>query len=243
MRQLLPRAADEAVPYDVYRPDDPHRPLVRMNMVASVDGHTVDPGGRSGGLGGPGDLEVFRALRALADGILAGAGTVRTEGYGAHRVHHSVADARRADGRHAPAAMVVVSKSLDLDLRARIFREAVTPTIVLSCAAAPPDRRRALEGVATVVTAGDATVDLAEAVDRLREDHGIRHLLVEGGPTINAGFLEAGLVDELCVTIAAQLVGGDSPGIAGGSTTATDLELVSLLTDDRDLFARYLLAR
>ena len=53
-------------------------------MVATVDGATaVD--GRSGGLGGPADKGVFGAIRAVADVILVGAGTVRAERYGSPR--------------------------------------------------------------------------------------------------------------------------------------------------------------
>lgn len=239
MRQLLPHSFDEVVCYDAYRPEDPHAPMVRLDMVASADGKATDARGRTGGLAGSGDLEVFRALRALADGILAGAGTVRTEDYGAHRVDRSVADLRRADGRDRPAPMIVVSASLELDPGARIFAEAVTPTIVLTCEAAPTDRRAALERVARVIVAGERAVDFSLAVGTLRAEHGINHLLVEGGPTVNGQLFGANAVDELCLTIASQLVGGVGPGIITGLPVGKGLGLVSLLADDRDLFARY----
>lgn len=243
MRQLLPRLREDVVPYEAYRPDDPHAELVRLNMVASVDGRATDAQGTSAGLGGPGDLLVFRALRAQADGILAGAGTARTEGYGPHRVDSSVAELRAADGRGSPAAMVVVSRSLDLDPAARIFAEAVTPTIVLTCEGAPRDRRGALEEVARVVDAGRERVDLPLGVRVLRERFGLRHLLVEGGPSVNRQLLAAGLIDELCVTMASQLAGGDGPRIVAESGPAADLSLLTLLTDERDLFARYRVRR
>lgn len=243
MRRLVPDPADDVTPYEAMRPTDPHAPLVRLNMVTSVDGCATDREGRSANLGGPGDLEVFRALRALADGIVAGAQTVRSEGYGPHRLHHSVAELRRGDGRPEPAALVVVSRSLELDPGAPIFTEARTPTIVLTCAASPTERRAALAEIAIVEEAGDERVDLAAGFERLRERHGLAHLLVEGGPSINAELLGSDLVDELCVTIAGQLVGGEGPRIAGRLDREVVLQLGTLLTDGADLFARYRVVR
>ena len=79
MRQLLPESAEVdpvAAHATAARPSPGHRPWVALNMVASVDGATAIDG-VSGGLGGSGDTEVFRALRAIADVILVAAGTVR----------------------------------------------------------------------------------------------------------------------------------------------------------------------
>ena len=245
MRQLLPDPPGDVAPYDAYRPADPWANLVRVNMVSSVDGRVTDEHGGSAGLGGPGDLEVFRALRALADGILTGAGTVRSEGYGPHRLHASVAGRRREDGRPEPAAMIVLSGSLDLDPDSAIFTEARTPTIVLTCESAPPERRARLRRVATVIDAGEQTVNLKAGIERLRGECGLAHLLVEGGPRVNRALFAAALVDELCLTLASQLAGtGEGPGIIGGSLPAgVALSLGTVLTDGRDLFARYAVER
>jgi 5-amino-6-(5-phosphoribosylamino)uracil reductase len=61
-------------------------------------------------------------------------------------------------------------------------------------------------------------VDLAVVVARLAAEHGVRRLYVIGGPTLNAGLLEAGLVDELFLTVAPQLHGGTRlPSIVEGT--------------------------
>ncbi|MGH9193763.1 MAG: dihydrofolate reductase family protein, partial [Acidimicrobiales bacterium] len=82
--------SDEVDPAEIYgadsRPPPGDRPWVLVNMIASVDGAATDPTGRSAGLGGPADLRVFSAIRAVADIVLAGAGTVRTERYGPARM-------------------------------------------------------------------------------------------------------------------------------------------------------------
>jgi riboflavin biosynthesis pyrimidine reductase len=82
-RSRNPADVDPAVVYgaDSRKPVG-DRPWVLANMIASIDGAATDPTGRSAGLGGPADLRVFSAIRAVADVVLAGAGTVRTERYG-----------------------------------------------------------------------------------------------------------------------------------------------------------------
>ena len=240
-----PTAAGAAAdPYDFYRLPDPHRPWLRVNMITSVDGGVTDAEGLSGGLGGPGDRAAFRALRALADAVLVGAGTVRAEGYGPHRIDASVAGRRRADGRAAPAAIAVVSESLQLDTAAPLFTKAVTPTIVVTCAASRADRRRRLQEVGDVIVAGDAHVDLAAAVDELRRRR-MNSIVCEGGPTLNARLLGAGLLDELCVTLAPQLLGREAARMISGASgaAAAGLSLGGVARADDELFLRYLVTR
>jgi 5-amino-6-(5-phosphoribosylamino)uracil reductase len=239
MRQLLPSPSDRVDPYDTYRPEDPHAPLVRLNMVASADGAVTDRRGRSGGLGGDGDRVVFRALRALADAVLVGAGTVRAERCGPHRPPEALAARRRADGRTRPAGVVVVSRSLDLDTGAPLFAEAEVPTVVLTCAASDPGRRAAIERVGRVVVAGDTWVDLAAGLVELRERLGWAHVLCEGGPTLNAQLLAADLVDELCLTVAPQLVGGSGPRLAAEIEPPRQLDLAAVCEQDGELLLRY----
>jgi riboflavin biosynthesis pyrimidine reductase len=84
---------------------------------------------------------------------------------------------------------------------------------------------------------------VSEAVQHLG-DHGARRILCEGGPTLNAALFEAGLVDELFVTIAPKLVGGASPLtlVQGGHFRQIRLELRSLNEVDGELFLRYAVA-
>lgn len=243
MDRLLPPPLVPVDVYDAYRPADPAAALVRLNMVVSADGHVVDATGVSGGLGGAADLAGFSAMRHLADAVMAGAGTVRAEGYGPMRLRAALADRRRADGRPGPAPIVVVSGSLDLDLTGPLFTQAVTPTVVLTCTAAPQERLRAVQETGCeVVRAGDATVDLVAGLAALRA-RGLNHVLVEGGPRLNAALLAAGSVDELCLTIAPSLTGGHDPRrITDEMPGPVDLELLHVLHADGELLLRYRVA-
>lgn len=238
MRRLLPGPpADDIDVYDAVRPPRPR--WLRVNFVESLDGAVTDEEGRSGGLGGAGDRAVFRALRAHAEVILVGAGTARSEGYGPHRPGPELAARRAADGRAAPAAIALVSGRLDLDPTDSVFTEAVTRTIVLTSASSPRDRRTALAEVATVVVAGDDHVDLAEGLRRLGDDHGMEGVLCEGGPSLSGSLFSAGLVDELCLTLAPALVGAGGPRIAERLGARVPLRLTRALEADGELLLAY----
>ncbi|HVM14123.1 MAG TPA: dihydrofolate reductase family protein [Egibacteraceae bacterium] len=238
MDQLLPERLRDVDPYELYRIPEADAASLRVHMVASVDGAATDEHGRTGALGGQADTEIFRVLRALADGILVGAGTVRVEGYGPHRLRADLRERREADGRSAPAPIVVVSRSLELDYAAPLFTEADVPTVVLTCAASPTGRRREAERAGRVVVAGEEEVDLVAGLARLRTDHGLAHVVCEGGPTLNVPLFTAGLVDELCITFTPRLI-GEGPRILHELDRPRGLDLMSLCEEDGELYARY----
>ena len=134
-------------------------------MVASVDGAGA-LGGTTRRLSSDADRAVFALLRQLADVILVGAGTVRAERYGAEPVDPTHAEQRIATGQSPAPGIAVVSRSLDLDPSSTLFVAAATRTIVITCTAAPPDRRRALQDVADVIDAGTDAVDVGAARGR-----------------------------------------------------------------------------
>jgi riboflavin biosynthesis pyrimidine reductase len=224
LRRLFPEFAEAVEPLDVYRdlPVVEGRPAVRLNMIGSVDGATaVD--GRSGGLGGPADRKVFAALRALAEVVLVAAGTVRTENYGPAKV-----------------PIAVVSGSLRLDWDTPFFTAAIHRPIVVTSGRAPAEAVKQAAAVADVLVAGDTTVDLTQAVEQLGE-RGFLHVLAEGGPTFNGALAAAGLLDELCLTLAPLLVSGEAKRILAGPwlQPPPELTLRSLCEEDGYLFLRY----
>ncbi len=102
------------------------------------------------------------------------------------------------------------------------------------------ERYAGLEKRLVVVESGpEGRVDLAALLRSLREE-GVRALLCEGGPTLHGALQAAGLVDELFLTIAPKLVGGEAPRIVEGPLPEiAELELAWLLEQDSELFARY----
>jgi riboflavin biosynthesis pyrimidine reductase len=240
MGQLFPTAGD-VDPVDAYgrlAALGPGRPRVRLNMIVSVDG-AASLQGRSGALGGPADKALFATLRSLADVVVVGAGTMRAEGYGPARLSEEAGARRRAWGLPPVPPIAVITRSCRLDWSARFFTEAQQrPLVVTVASAAAADRARAAE-VADVIIAGD-DVDLARAVSALAK-RGHTNVLSEGGPGIAAQLAAAGLLDEVCLTVAPLLAAGEARRILDGAALAppSALELGRVLEADGYLFLGY----
>ncbi|WP_335983491.1 pyrimidine reductase family protein [Streptomyces sp. CA2R106] len=216
-------------------------PYLRANMVASLDGAATHDGA-SAPLSSAADMRIFGTLRALADVVVVGAETVRQEGYRPGKARPSFAERRAADGQTPAPAIAVLSRRLDLDFSAPLFTAALTPTLVLTGTGADPKALAAAQAAgARVVTAGEgAGVDPVRAVRELAA-LGLTRLLHEGGPRVLAQFTAAGVVDELCLTVAPLTVGGGAPRIMDGpgQGTPTRFAPVSVLEEDGFLFTRY----
>jgi riboflavin biosynthesis pyrimidine reductase len=224
VRQLFPVAVEEVDPEAVYGewPVAAGRPAVRLNMIASVDGAT-SLAGASGGLSGPADQALFALLRRLAEVVLVAAGTVRAD-------------------RYSPSSVpiAVVSRSCRFDWDAPFFTAQKARPIVVTVASAPAERRARAAELADLVVAGEHDVDLALALEALAA-RGFGTVLAEGGPTLNAQLVAAGLLDELCLTLSPRLVGGDAKRILAGPALAptVGLALHSACDQDGFLFLRY----
>jgi riboflavin biosynthesis pyrimidine reductase len=252
----VPRAAD--VPdetfdtldalADVYAHPAPRpqgAPWLRANMVASLDG-AARYGGRSEQLSSAADMRIFGTLRALSDAVIVGAETARAEGYRPARARADFAERRAALGQPPAPVIAVVSASLDLDFSLPLFTKPVVPTVVLTGAHADPVRvRQAQAAGAEVIVAGkSARVDPVQALSALA-DRGLTRLLTEGGPRLLAQFAAAGLLDELCLSIAPLVTSGDAPRITNGPGLAAPerFRLAALLEEDGFLFGRYIRER
>lgn len=219
---------------DLYAEDGP---LLRAGFVSTTDG-AVAVDGSSEGLSSPADKEVFRALRAVCDAVVVGAGTARAEDYGPVLLSPSGAAWRAARGLPRPP-LVLVSRSLDLDPGARCFTGDAR-AVVLTCAAAAAPA--GLADVADLVVAGDESVDLLAGLVALR-DRGLGHLLCEGGPALLTDLLRLRAVDELCLTSEPLLV-GSAPRLVGDLDEPVPLEAVHLLDGGAGrVLARYRVVR
>ncbi|MFE9453809.1 pyrimidine reductase family protein [Streptomyces sp. NPDC006739] len=216
-------------------------PWLRANMVATLDG-AAQHDGRSQPISTATDMRIFGTLRALADVVVVGAETVRQEGYRPARARAEFAGARKAAGQEPAPAIAVVTAGLELDFTLPLFTSPLVPTLILTGAAAAPDRIATAEKAgARVVVAGDGVgIDPARAVRALA---GLGHtrLLTEGGPRLLGQLIAAGVLDELCLTVSPMLTAGDAQRIAGGPPVAVPRRfgLVSLLEEDGFLFSRY----
>jgi riboflavin-specific deaminase-like protein len=209
------------------------RPFVYINMVASVDGRaTID--GRAHQLGSETDTLLLTELRALADAVLIGSGTLRAEGYARLVANPERVARRESAGKPGTPIAVLISRRLDLPWDAGLFQAADQPVIVYTDAEHdPPATPAPLEVV--------RGADPAAALRDLRR-RGIEAVLCEGGPTLNRALLAAGLVDELFLTVSPLVTGGaDAPRIVEGDDlpAALRLGLRWVLHHEDELYLRY----
>ena len=243
LRQLFPDPLDDVDPSAAYlddpRPARADGPWVALGMVSSLDGGTALDG-RSGRLGGPGDRQVFFALRSCADVILVGAGTARTEHYGPPDLPDPVQAQRTARGLAALPRIALVSARLDFDLDTPLFTDTPTRLLVVTSRRADQGRREAVAEFAEVLLAGEVHVDLTEAL-RLLAERRASTVVCEGGPSLNGSLFEADLVDEVCLTVAPKVLSGGSARLVKGPALLipAEFELARILTDGEDVFFRY----
>jgi riboflavin biosynthesis pyrimidine reductase len=195
----------------------PGRPHVALNMISSVDGRaSID--GRSGPLGACADRALFHGLRAVVDAVMVGAGTARVEGYRRLIRDEAVRARRRERGLQEEPLACIVSGRLSLTPeRVPLLGEpAARVAILTSSEASLPECPARVEYVRA---RRDGALDLEAALAELRERFGVRTLLCEGGPHLAAQLCEAGLLDELFLSLAPKLAGGDAP--AKGDALAT----------------------
>jgi riboflavin biosynthesis pyrimidine reductase len=241
---LIPRQADRATvsadeALEGWRVDGAGVERVAVNMIASVDGR-IAVNRRSGGLSGPADRALFHALRARADAVMVGAGTVRAERYGPI-IRDSAARERRVQQGLPPQPLaVIVSRRLDLDPTVALLADRESRVVVLT-----PDSGDLPYARARVdyIRSASLRTGLAE----LRAEYGTSLVLCEGGPSLNGALAAESLIDEFFLTISPLLVGdvpgGGSPLSGGAPVEPQKLELRMLLEHDSQLYARYVSRR
>jgi riboflavin-specific deaminase-like protein len=163
-------------------------------------------------------LHLFQQ-RALADAVLIGYGTLKHD-----NVRLGVPQNLREERikrRQTPAPLrVIVSNSGKIDSELKIFQAdpaKTGPILIFSTKRMPREVRVALRGKNAAVHLNDKRdVDLREMLQTLRRDYKVRRVACEGGPILFRSMLELGLVDELSLTIAPYLFGGeDAPTLTG----------------------------
>ncbi len=198
----------------------PQTPWLRVNMVSTIDGAATGESGLTASINNDPDQQVFHLLRELADCVVIGAGTARTEGYPPLGV-----------------PTVVVSRSGSVPER---MREAEPGRVLLATVgvAAGLDAARQLLGDDNVLVLGSHRVDLA-ALKQALVDRGFQDILCEGGPHLLRDLLDQGVADELDCTFVPRLVSGTHPRITDGPPVDVHLRLHALVEEEGTLLGRW----
>ncbi|MGA2992009.1 MAG: dihydrofolate reductase family protein [Candidatus Korobacteraceae bacterium] len=225
----------------------PERPWIFANFVQTVDGVVSLLGANPSGSDisqSPEDRWLMDLLRAHADAILLGMGTLRAETALARpgprgpvfRITDPALRQLREKLRRGRERNIFLTASGDIDFEryAAFDGETVDPFLLTTAGAAakmgPRLRERPQIQVivcgqesggpanAAAASGGAEVVDLERAMRLLRQQYGIRYLLCEGGPTMYSNMLLHDLVDEKFLTVSPLEVGLQVPEPAGGPT-------------------------
>jgi len=215
------------------------RPYLGINMVSSLDGKaTLD--WRTQGLSTEVDRRLFHHLRTQGDAVMVGAGTAREERYGRITKNDELRQKRVNEGLVPDALAVIVSGRLDLPPDLPLLNEPGQRVVIATGA---DHELPGVQGDVEYARVGD---DLPRLMAYLRESHGVRSVLCEGGPTLNSYLFAAGIVDELFLTMNPKLLGGASAlTIVAGRELVEPVEpdLVSVAEHDGELYTRWRFAR
>jgi len=216
----------------------PERPYVVLNMIATVDGRAAVRGGTRE-ISSPADRAMLVHLRTQVDAVMVGAGTLRAEPYGRLVRDPALREKRRREGLEQDPLACLVSGRLELPADLPLLADPHSRVLIATASKGTVERATA----SVEYLRGDAEqLDLGGVLGALRAEHGVRSLLCEGGPRLTADLFARGLVDELFLTLAATVAGGEEgPAIVARAPLEelVALELVWVLEAEGDLYLRY----
>lgn len=197
------------------------RPLVTLKLATTLDGRIATAGGESKWITGPAAREAAHQIRAGHDAIAVGIGTALAD---------DPSLTVRLPGDPGPVPLRVV-----FDSRARLgadtkLADGTAPSLVLVGEGAGAPAGIGAAALASVACDGEGRIDPVAALTLLAE-RGVTRLMVEGGGTLAAGLLAAGLVDRIAWFRAGGVIGGDGLAAVGpmGLAALSDMRRFTLV--------------
>lgn len=210
------------------------RPFVHLKMAVSLDGKVATRSGDSRWITGAEARSRVHDLRHEYDAIMVGGGTVR--------VDDPLLTDRSGKPRRRRLLRVVIDPCLRVTTESQLARTASeTPVLVFTRAGAAEADVSALQSRDVEVVSDERQqLSLVTVLQELGH-RSIQSVLLEGGPTLAALLIDAGLVDKVTFFIAPMIIGGtDSPSAIGDPgaekiVNALELDRVEIKQHGRDV--------
>jgi riboflavin-specific deaminase-like protein len=194
---------------DLYLPVCGRAPVAIAHLGQSIDGYVATRSGDSSFVNGPENILHLHRMRALADAVIVGAGTIAAD--------DPRLTTRLAHGKNP--VRVILDPSLRLAPDRRVFTDSEAETLLVCRADVARERARESgfsrdRGRAELIDipAVDGNLDLGALLEALHA-RGLERLFIEGGGTTVSRFLAAGLLDRVQIAVAPLIIGGGRPGL------------------------------
>jgi 2,5-diamino-6-(ribosylamino)-4(3H)-pyrimidinone 5'-phosphate reductase len=192
------------------------RPYVVVNIAMSADGKISTRERRQVRISGAQDFTRVDRLKAGCDAVMVGIGTVLADDPSLTVKSEECRNYRRKQGWDDHPVRIVVDSSGRIPPEASILHKGEGKRVVAVSKRADVTKISLLGKKTTVIVAGEDEVDLCALMNELGA-MGIHRVMVEGGGTLIAGLIEAGLVNEIYTFIGNIIIGGkNSPTFADG---------------------------
>jgi diaminohydroxyphosphoribosylaminopyrimidine deaminase/5-amino-6-(5-phosphoribosylamino)uracil reductase len=186
-------------------------PLVTLKTALTLDGKIAAPDDNGGWITSDKARADVQQLRHRSDAILTGIGTVLAD--------DCLLTDRTGLPRSRPLLRIVLDSRLRLPLDSQMVSSAAGDVLAVGTSAAPPERRKALEGrgVRVLILDGrDGRSDLHAAIEAVAQQQYLS-VLIEAGAKVNWAALETGVADKVFFYYAPKILGGlESLSMAGG---------------------------
>ncbi len=210
------------------------KPFVLLNAAMTVDGKIATENS-SMKISGENDLIRVHQLRKKYDGIMVGINTVIIDD--PKLTIHKIP----SENKDNPVRIIIDSKART-PLNSRVLNNDAK-TIIITSKKAPKSRINELRKKCDVITVGEDSVDLKEALNQLYEN-GIKSILLEGGSTLNFSMFEKQLIDKVSICIGSKILGGKNSktfvdGVGFDKNSCIDLKIESIKRIDNDIVIEY----
>lgn len=223
------------------------RPHTALIMAVSLDGKISTRDDAGPRFASEADGIRLREVRSHADAILVGARTIIADDP-TFTEHGKYKELRLQRGLAPNPIKIVVSGSGSVPETARMFQPNGASALVFATERIPPNRLTSLQQVAEVHCVGEITVDFRRVTEILGERYQVRQLLIEGGGQVNFDLFQAGLIDEVYLTLCPKIIGGRdvTTSVEGDGfdfPNVVDVELLDHNVVDNEIFLHYRVRR
>jgi len=220
-----------------------NRPHIALNFAMSIDGKISTKQRNRLRFSSKEDWKLMDEIRANADAVLIGANTIRSEDPPFRIRSKKWIGKRLLEGKTAQPISIILSNSLDLPINGRYFKERKLDRIIFTTQTASKEKLKSVSPFAEIIQTEGNKVDLNDLC-RILFQRNIHKLVVEGGGEVNMAFFNAGLVDEIYMTLCPVIIGGrEAPtpvdGVGFTADNIIHFELMETRKIGHEIFQRY----